>query len=556
MTSAKQVPDARAIPADGLVTLRWEEDKRYVPQAETATPWFWQPLRTPSTGGLTETVVLPGALSGPLTVTLHLWSHTASPANPDHRLRLSWDGQMVDQWEWDGQGMQHLTTSFSGSAQETHALSLETPELPGAEVALVWLDGWEVTYRRRVIADGAVWRTEGDALSVGEVAPGALLLDVTDPFAPRDLGPVASGDLVDVTAGHRYWIGVPEEAPAPLALRAARPLDLDALEGVTYLAVTPPAFQGPLDALLEHRRGQGLAVAVADPQAVYDTLGVGQPDPEPLRRLVAQLPALQYLLLVGDATAEPGGYEGEVGSLRVVTPFTRTATLGETPSDVLLGLDAEQEPRVAVGRFPAASAEEVRAMVAKVIRWESQGQPPQALVVSDDQPEFANLAEGIGAALPSQAAAQRLDAGQEGSRAELLEALQNGPAWLNYTGHGSLTILCDEALLRLEDGATWREPALVVAWTCLAAHYVHPIQDSMAEAWLRTPQGGAVAFLGPVGETTSREQEPFLRAFYDALRDHARLGDAWLAALQEGHSRDVRWGYVLLGDPALRLKLE
>jgi hypothetical protein len=452
--------------------------------------------------------------------------------------------------------MQYLTTSFSGSAGETHTLTLDTPELPGAEVAVVWLDGWEVTYPREVTADGFVWQAEGGAVEVGDAGPGARLVDVTDPFAPRDLGPVASGELVYVTPGHRYWAGVPGEAPSPVAMRAATTLDLDALEEVAYLAVAPPAFHGPVEPLLEHRREEGLAAAVVNPQAVYDSLGVGQPDAEALRSLVERLPSLRYLLVVGDGTAEPTGYEGEAGSLRVVTPFTRTATLGETPADGLLGVVGGGQPRVAVGRFPATSVAEVEAMVAKTLEWERGGEVPTALVVSDDEADFEELAGRIGESLPSGRTPQRLGAGDEGSRADLLEALRQGPAWLNYTGHGSLTILCDEGLLTLEDGESWRDPALVVAWTCLAAHYIHPTQDSMAEVWMRVPRGGAVAFLGPVGETTSREQEPFLVAFYSALGRQARLGDAWLTALREGRSADVRWGYVLLGDPALRLNLE
>jgi hypothetical protein len=158
--------------------------------------------------------------------------------------------------------------------------------------------------------------------------------------------------------------------------------------------------------------------------------------------------------------------------------------------------------------------------------------------------------------LAANAPLQRFDAGNGAGRQDLLQTLEHGPVWLNYTGHGSLTVLCDEGLLRLEDGGSWRDPALVVAWTCLAAHYVHPTQESIGEAWLRSPQGGAVAFLGPVGETTSVEQGPFLRAFYGALDEQSRLGDAWVAALRAGLSDDVRWGYTLLGDPALRLRQE
>jgi len=41
--------------------------------------------------------------------------------------------------------------------------------------------------------------------------------------------------------------------------------------------------------------------------------------------------------------------------------------------------------------------------------------------------------------------------------------------------------------------------------------------------------------------------------FYQALSETDTIGKAWLRALQQGSSEDVRWGYVLLGDPALRL---
>jgi hypothetical protein len=195
-------------------------------------------------------------------------------------------------------------------------------------------------------------------------------------------------------------------------------------------------------------------------------------------------------------------------------------------------------------------------MVEKTVAWENRAEPPTALVLSDDEQEFAIVAEEIAAILPEGVSTQKLDAGEETSRADALAVLKQGPTWLNYTGHGSLTILCDEGILTQEDGKTWGEPALVVAWTCLAAHYIHPAQDSIGETWMRAPGSGAVAFLGPVGETTTGEQKPFIQAFYTALQEQERLGDGWLAALQVGGSRDVAVGYTLLGDPALRVLRE
>jgi hypothetical protein len=554
-TMAGEPLTAAGPPGPGLFTQHWEEDLRYLPQADTGIPWMWERLHTPS--AVTHTLTLPDALPGPITVALHVWSHTASPANPDHLLRLKWDEQVVGEWEWDGQGMQNLTASWDEARPEgEHTLELETPTLPDVRVAMVWVDGWDTTYLRRVGADGNIWQAEGTALGVEDAGEGSRLLDVTDPLAPQDLGAIPADGIVGTVPGHRYWAGNPAQASGPLTMRAARRLDTDILADVTYLAVAPLAFHAPLQPLLEHRRSQGLEAEVVDIQAVYDTFGTGQPDPEAVRALVQRLPALRYLLVVGDGTAEIDGYDGEAGALRVTVPLTRTSVLGETPADVLLGTDVGGRPVVAVGRFPATSIREVRTMVKKTIQWESSESPPTALILSDDEREFASISADIVDLLPGGIAIQRVDAGDEGGRAQALETLRQGPTWVNYTGHGSLTILGDEGTLKLEDGETWREPAVMVAWTCLAAHFVHPEQASIGEAWMRAPQGGVAAFLGPVGETTTSEQLPFTVAFYTALREKERLGDAWLAALQRGDSQDVAWGYTVLGDPALRLRWE
>jgi hypothetical protein len=332
------------------------------------------------------------------------------------------------------------------------------------------------------------------------------------------------------------------------------PLNADALEEAVYVVLAPPQFQSALDPLLKHRQSQGLDVALVDPQSVYDTYGSGRPGVGAVQALVQSLPKLRYLLVVGDGASEPWGYDGEDGALRVVVPLTRTAALGETPADALLGADWQGRPSVAVGRFPATSSSEARTMVEKTIQWETTEASIELLILSDDEPQFAAIADEIATHLAAVGSANRVDAGDESSRERLMEALEMGPTWLHFSGHGSLTRLCDEGLLTVDDAAVWREPGLIVAWTCLAAHFVHPTQPSMAEAWLRSERGRVVAFLGPVGETTARQQAPLVESFYQAIPENERLGDAWLAALRAGNGPDVAWGFVLLGDPALRLQ--
>ncbi len=546
LTLEPQAATSSASPAPALVTHRWEEDQRYMPQATAALPWFWEPSYAP--GELAQTVVLTDAQPGLITLTLQLWSHTDFQPYPDHRALLKWDGQVVGEWEWNGRGMQQLTAHWEASAPGgEHTLTLETPTLTEGQIPIIWLDSWELSYPQTVSAGN--YTATGEALSV---PAGALALDVTVPSAPVLLE--AETSTVESVAGQRYWIGKPAEARPPVDVRPAQPLVLEELAEVDYLALAPVEFQPALQPLLVARAAQGLQTAVVTPQAVYDTLGHGRPAPEAIQALVQSLPALRYLLLVGDATVEPNGYDDASGALRVVAPFTRTAILGETAADGLLGRDAAGTPVVAVGRFPAETAAEVQAMVSKTIAWEAEIAPPQPVLLHDDEEEFKSLIADLAALIPGGEELLPLDAGVADCREQVLERLAQQSSWLTYNGHGSLRQLGDEGVLLVDDGAQWSEPALIIAWSCLAAHYTHPQQPSMAETWLRQEPGGAVAFLGPVGETTTSEQRPFAKAFYEALATQSRLGDAWLAALQVSGSEDVRWGFTLLGDPALVLE--
>lgn len=531
---------ASAPAGGGLFSLHLEEDLRYLPQAEAEIPWMWASLSAP--GALTFTLRLTDAVPGPVSATLHFWSHTAFPAEPDHHLRLWWDGRPVGEWEWDGMGMKSLPAAWEEATPAgEHRLVVEALLPEGVSASVGWLDRIDLTYRRAVRPTGDIWQAEGEGLQIQDAGPGDVLLDVTDPLRPRGPCPLPADGRVTTRPGGRYWFGDPRRAPAPAVIRPARLLTED-LPDVEYLVVAPGAFHTALAPLLEHRRAQGLRVGMVDPLVLYDTFGDGRPDPEAIRRFADRFPSLRYLLLVGDGTAGPAG---DPSGLTIPPPMARTAILGETPADGLLGMDPTGRVKFAVGRLPARSPRETETMVEKILRWEDEGGAVAALIVHDDGPEFRSLAQEIQENRPSGLPAEVVD-----RRERALERLEGGRVWLTYVGHGSLTVLAKEGIFRPEDGAAWRGPVLVVAWTCLAAYFVHPQQESIAEVWLRSP-GGAVAVLGPVGETTTDQQRPFALAFYRALAERPRLGDAWRDALQTEGSRDVALGYVLLGDPAL-----
>jgi hypothetical protein len=546
-------PDTLAATSqDSAWTTLWlEQDLHYRPQIRAPEPWFWQPIL--SQGSVTHTVELTQALTGPITLTVRLWSREAAESTASAP-RIRWQGEEIGAWQWNGADEQNWTAHLtSPSPQGEYVLEVEMPEQPDGSISRVWLDGWGVTYRRPMAFSlpGIAWTAESDEATIPG-ADGARLLDVTDPGAALDLGDV-DGEQIPTQPGRRYWMGFPWMAPNPIRARSVTTIEQAALASADYVIIAPEPFWEALQPLVEHRESQGLRLLRLTPTQVYDAYGDGRPDPAAIRALVQDLHSrgqLRYLLLVGDASTQPDDYAGEKGAALVVTDFAPTAHLYETPSDQAMITGDGGQALVAVGRFPAETAEQVETMVDKTIQWEGSGLS-SALIMSDDEADFGRFADRLGPSMPI--ASQRLDAGEQDARPRLLEELQEPGTWLNYVGHGSLALWGDERLLQRDD--QWSEPAALTVWACLSGYFVHPKEDSMAEVWLRSAQGGAVVFVGPTGETYLHQQQPLAQTFYQEIQAGQRVGDALLAAWQNAGdgAQDAVRSYLLLGDPALKL---
>lgn len=550
--SGPQIANSGFCPPPSVKPLPWalhfihlEEDLYYLPQAELEIPWLWKPLYAP--GKLAFTLNLTDALEGPVTITVQIWSHSDFPSKPDHELQMWWDETLIGKWQWDGMGVyQFQAHTELNKNYAKHELTLESSLPLGTKASVLWVDYIEVIYRRIVKPEGEMWLAEGEALKVEGSSPWTYAIDVTNPLEVKGCL-IPSDGVISTVPGHRYWIGNPQKAMTPTGIRPSTSFNPNKLDEVEYLVIAPEGFHKTLVPLLEHRERQGLRVGLVEPKAIYDSFSGGRADPQAICSLVNSLPSLRYLLIVGDGTAVPGGYDGPSGKFLVVSPFTRTREIGETPADVLLGTNNANEPVVAVGRLPATSPRELAFMVDKILDWENSGESLSFLLVYDDGPEFKSVAEEIKRTVE----AKGFNANFAQDRSEVLKSLNTkGKTAVVYFGHASLTRLGDEGILRIEDAQGVAEPALITVWGCLAAHFVHPHQESLAEAWLRSPNK-AVAFLGPAGATTLAEQKPLALAFYHALGQEQRIGDAWLKALKELKGSQVILSYILLGDPAM-----
>jgi hypothetical protein len=101
---------------------------------------------------------------------------------------------------------------------------------------------------------------------------------------------------------------------------------------------------------------------------------------------------------------------------------------------------------------------------------------------------------------------------------------------------------------------------VVFAWSCNSQWYLNDTGPAVNEALLLAPNGGAVASVGPTGETDPALQKQFAGLLYEKLLSGLTLGEALRQTKGEALGANPQmWpvveGWSLLGDPSLRLPL-
>ena len=381
----------------------------------------------------------------------------------------------------------------------------------------------------------------------------------------------------------------------------------------TYLIVAADAFAGDCDALLAHRAAGGYTVGLVRFGDVGRVWG-GRSGPDALVACLKHAQAdwgTRFVLLVGDAAGppdrvipfrdEPAAYVSDrfVSSPDVAHDYDY-ATLGG-PEAVLH-----------VGRFPVQTPEELAGMIARTIAYETQ-LPPGAWQARlrflagpfggdpmIDRVLEAQFARVVSEGLPPSYDLEIAYASPTSPycpypplfHQNAVRMLNEGSLLYCYVGHGAprgldtLTyngqtypFLADSQVGEVAVTAGLPVMAIIACWT---AALDSPGGDCIAEALLKRP-AGPVALMGctrisqPYGDailgqhlisTIFSAQYPTLgEAFTEALRRELapdtsaarRQVDMYGAMVQgaaalEPIRRDTVRHYVLLGDPALRLR--
>jgi hypothetical protein len=330
-------------------------------------------------------------------------------------------------------------------------------------------------------------------------------------------------------------------------------------------------FLSALTPLQTLRQSQGLRVALVDVQDLYDEFNYGAKSPYALKNFLLSAEANwqskpRFMLLVGDASYDPRGYLA--GDLDFVpTKLVDTAYLQTASDDWYADFQGNGLPQLAVGRLPVQTLAEAQAAVSRIVAYEGSrgaGWRNQVVLVAgqnDNDNNFESQTGTVKAALPGYLPVTTIDQGSSSNaNGDLVNALQAGAGLVNYIGHGSVGIWAGGLLNSTQAASLTNSPYLpfFVSMTCLNGYFIDSVNEpSLARELIMAPAGGAIAVWASSGLSGSASETPLDVALIKALYSTAvstTIGEAAAAAKKAVTDLDIRQTWVLLGDPATRLR--
>lgn len=433
-----------------------------------------------------------------------------------------------------------------------------------------------------------------------------LLVDATTPTAPRLAARMRANHheahssfpvVLERTAASRtFYFSDPAAASF---LPPGREVSVEPLanpaDGADYVVLAPRDLLYEAGELARYRTGPGRrakAIAIEDVNAVF---GFGHHGSESIERFAEHAfwrwpgRRISQLVLVGEASdywwpMEFPRDDVSPNQMPIFRGYDPNQTVrGDNGFGIVTGRGDLQD--IDTGRIPASTPEELAGYIARLRDYEQN--PPEGpwrsrhLFVTDDEPEFARVAERIiGTELRGVHKPRRLylqdfpyedyfriflrKRSSEMTRA-IVDALSEGALTVTYLGHGGPNIWSSERIFHYRDlpmvDSGGRRPIMAAA-SCDTAwidYPVDPVRQSLGEQFVLSERGGGIAVFAPVAGTSSFEHDFLIRPFYDAIQrpEFPHLGAvttyAKMMYLLERNQGFVSEQFVLLGDPALRI---
>jgi hypothetical protein len=533
-----------------------------------------------------------------------------------HRVEILFDGEPAAVAEWTG-GAPH-EVEFKAKLSPEGELSLEfrseeksAPRViasgPSGTGPAAYLDWIELDGPRLAQGPQASWIGEkGTAVILSDAQDLDVVFSRTARLKRREAlgaeGPVMAASLTGL-----------------LRPRSFAPARVIRLPAAKWIVVAPERWKDALAPLVERRAAQGLEPAFVAIEDVRDFAGCEATDEKALVSFVKAATAgevkLRYLLLVGDAGRaghEATGSGLPRGAPGIGTGLADALGAGWTATDGRIAdPDADGKPDLAVGRWPARSAEEAAALCARVARAEDApagewrrrihlalgtagfGKNMDSMLKSGGMKLVNDLVPGSYRFCVQSSRELQLPFTwpHDDYNALLTRRVNEGCLVLAYSGHGyesglqSLKWKGERYPILNTESAKALDPKnglpMIFLFACLTGAFDEP-DDCLAEALARTPGGGAciVASSGishPYADTIFAKE--LMTAMFEG--GSTRIGAAVVAAkrrcldpgkdpmrqfidgmaagsvgppeVQARYRRDGSLAYNLIGDPALRI---
>ncbi|NNE67072.1 MAG: hypothetical protein HKN33_10950 [Pyrinomonadaceae bacterium] len=518
----------------------------------------------------------PGSGNAELTIRVQGLSVSA------HQSQFTINGLVLD--PIDGINRSSSVKSFvipNSSLLETGNTLEFSSQLGGGDFSL--LDTVEIKYDRNYIASGDGLNFKSPSYRRSEITgftdSNIRVFDVSDTDDPKvvsGLAPVAEGgstfkvklpgyrsrDLFAVSdAGLESADSVEPIGPSSLSSTA---------NAANYVIITHPDFMTEAQTWETYRSNEGYQTLVASIEDVLDEFSFGESTAEGIRSFLEYAENSwatdpDYVLLVGDGSYDPRNFEGN-GNFNLM-PIMRADTLYEETAsdDVITDFNDDGLAEIAIGRIPARIPSDVTDALAKVTTFESSlaGAPARGSLCASDHPvgyDFEALCGRIHDELPGTIPLDEVNRADPNAKTTLLASMNTGKYIVNYSGHGASGIWASTSFFGNADVPSLTNSSdlsLFTMLTCLNGYFIRPIPDSLSEHLLKSDLGGGVAVWSSSGSTTPDVQEVMAKRFFNQLGSGPddRLGDLVndaKATIIGG--ADVRRSWVLLGDPALKVK--
>ncbi|MBX2967463.1 MAG: type IX secretion system sortase PorU [Cyclobacteriaceae bacterium] len=434
--------------------------------------------------------------------------------------------------------------------------------------------------------------------------------DITDPFTPtvqQTSFNAATTSFGTSTTNLKEFIAFSATAPAPKLVGSVPNQNIRALPTPHLLIVAHPSVKEETLRFKAYRESfSNIDIQVIHPQEIYNEFSGGKQDITAIRDAVKYFydknpGKLNALLLVGKSSYD---YKDIVVDNKNLVPTYQSRNslsyVFTYSSDDYYGFLENHEGQwsegpspenhtldIAVGRIPVKSTEEMKNVVDKIIKYDTDkkrfGRWRKTIVfVADDGDLTANNVHQTQA--DQMATSINLHHGHFDTKKIYLDAfpqipgaggtispetkkqidqsINDGALIINYTGHGSERQWAQERILdeiQIQNLKNKNLPLLVTA-TCEFGRQDDPMFPSGAELFILQPNAGAIGLVTTARPVSSNTNFDLNQAFYDAFfqkenGNNLSLGEIFRRTKNNSISGVFNRNFSLIGDPSLHLAI-